>query len=769
MQPRSPAQPDSQPADKDHEVFADRPIERGADDLFGRRPFAENIAATIANWGGSESLTIAISGAWGSGKSSLKNMILEVLPKDPKTRPYAVEFNPWKYATPVETANAFFREISIALRRVDPTKTGEDRAKRWDRYSRLLNLTSELAQSTVDAFPTLIALATFAGVSATITQNPTFSIGLIIASAALVSFAACLKFSAAFSAKVAEWARAVSTDEPIEEIKTKLQQDLAELKRPVLVIVDDIDRLTRRETKLLFQHIKANADFPNVLYLLLYQRDIVEKHLTTGTVNGRRYLEKIVDLHFDLPVVGQEDINKLLFEGLNQLLGKLKSAPKFDRTRWGNVYLGGLQSFFATPRNVKRFLSTLGVQFKLFQGEAAFEVNQIDLIALEALRLFEPEVFQSLNIAANTLTTSADSSGNREQRKAQIEAIVELAEEGRKAQLRRLLQEMFPRIAWVFGGSNYGDDWLPEWSTQQRICSPTFFDRYFRLAVSRREISQSDFMLLINAARDRKAFVSEFLSIKARGQAGSALAMLDDYKQKIPIEYASEFLPALLDIGELTEDGAEAFLGPFTRVTRVALWYMRQEQELVKRGELFLRAMQSSNSLGLMTRILRGEDARRKKQSLDELTMFTDEQLEKAKELWIGRFLAEAQRDLISLARRDHFLSMLYAWREWKGDATTREWVVNLVLSNDGLIAFLMAAAGIVTSTSLGDHTSTQRIVTRLQTISDFASVEEIAARVNSLSKETLTDDEIKAVESFERALTRRAQGKSDDGFGEDE
>lgn len=769
MATSSSGQDGTQSVEKDHEVFADRPIESGADDLFGRQPFAKTIASTIANWGGSESLTIAISGAWGSGKSSLKNMILEALPQNPKTRPHAVEFNPWKYATPVETANAFFREISIALRRVDPTKKGEDRAKRWERYSKLLSLTSELAQSTVDAFPTLIALAAFAGVSATITQNPTASISLIFATVVLVSLAAALKFSATFSGKVAEWIRAVSMDEPIEEIRKKLQEDLAALKRPVLVIVDDIDRLTRRETKLLFQHIKANADFPNVLYLLLYQRDIVENHLTTTTVNGRRYLEKIVDLHFDLPVVGQEEINKLLFDGLNQLLEKLKGTPKFDRTRWGNVYFGGLQAFFATPRNVKRFLSTLGVQFKLFQGEAAFEVNQIDLIALEALRLFEPEVFQSLSTAANTLISSSDSTGNREQRKAQVEAIVELAEEGRKAQLRRLLQEMFPRIAWVFGGSNYGEDWISEWSTQQRICSPTFFDRYFRLAVSRREISQSDFQLLASAARDRKAFVSEFLSVKARGQSGPALAMLDDYKQKIPLEYVAEFLPALLDIGDLVEDGAEAFLGPFTRITRVALWYVRQEPELAKRGAYFLNAMQASNGLALMTRILRGEEERRKKKSPDELAMFTDEQLEIAKELWIQRLLAEAKSDLISLARSHHFLSMLYAWREWKGDATTREWVKQLILSDEGLIAFLMAAAGIITRTTLGDHTSTQHTLTQLQTISDFASVEEIAERINSISKEQLSNDERNAVESFERALVRRARGKSDDGFGDDE
>lgn len=749
------------------DIFVDRPIEHGKDDLFGRQPFARAIASTIANWGGSESLTISISGPWGSGKSSLKNMILEALPN---SAAYAVEFNPWKYATPSETAKAFFREISIALRRADPTKTGEERAVRWDRYGKLLILTSELAQGTVDALPTLMTLATFAGVGATITQNPTVSIVLAAVAVVLVGAASALKFSAAFSDKVAEWLRAASTDESIEEIKAKLQSDLASLKRPVLVIIDDIDRLTKRETRQLFQHVKANADFPNVLYVLLHQRDIVEKHLTTKTVDGRRYLEKIVDLHFDLPIIGQEDINKILFEGLNQLIGKLKGVPQFDRVRWGNVYFGGLQAFFKTPRNVKRFLSTLAVQFKLFQGSTAFEVNQIDLIALEALRLFEPEVFQAISNSEQILTTAQDQGSNRDRRKAEIESIAAMAEDVHQAQVRELLTHMFPHAAWAFGGSNYGSDWDSEWSVAQRICSPMFFKRYFRLAVPQRELSQSDFQILIDAAGNRELFIAEFKKIEARRQIESALSRLDDYKQKIPLSYAAEFLPALLDIGDHLADGADAFLGPYTRIVRVALWYVRQEKELAKRGELLLDAMHKSDGISVMVRVLRGEDERQQKSSSDEsLAMFTPAQFVDAKELWIKKFLAKSDVDRVALARMDRSIAMLYAWREWKGDAVTREWVSELIKSDEGLLAFLSSAAGIVTSTTMGDHTSTQRLVTRSQTIEDFSSMDEIAKRVSALSKDQLTEGDRSAIESFERALKRRAAGKGDDGFDDDD
>lgn len=752
------------------DILSDRPIERARDDLFGRQAFARTIAATITSWGGAESLTIAISGPWGSGKSSLKNMILEAMPEKPERRPYPVEFNPWKYATPSETAKAFFREVSIALRRVDPTKTGEDRAKRWDRYSKLLTLTSELAQGAVDAFPAVMGLAAFVGASAIATPSATASLILGILSILLTSAAVALKFSAAFSSKVAEWLRATSTDEPIEDIKKKLQDDLKELRRPVLVIVDDIDRLTRRETRELFQHLKANVDFPNVLYLLLYQQDIVERHLTTRTLNGRQYLEKIVDLHFDLPTIGQEDINKMLFAGLNRLLATVKHAPKFEEARWGNVYLGSLQVFFKTPRNVKRFLSTLAVHLKLFQGEHAFEVNPIDLIAIEALRVFEPPVFWAISTSEAILTRSRQSREDSQQRKAAIEKIVELAAIGHRDVVRDLLKELFPRVAGALGGSEYGDDWIPEWTNSQRVCSPEFFKRYFRLAVPQRELSQSEFQLLIIAASNRKEFVASIQDLKASGQLDAAMLRLDDYKQKIPLEYAAEFLPALFDIGDELEDGPGAFLGPFVRATRIALWYVREEPSVEKRGQLLITAMKASNGLSVPARLLRGEDERRQKGGSDEsFTIFTTSQLEEAKQLWIDKFVARSGADIVALAGMPRFISMLYAWREWRGEDVVRTWVQKLLESEEGLVTFLAACAGVVTSHTWGDRTETRRLVTRLQTIADFASVDEIESRVAALARDKLTQEDSDAIASFERALKRRAMGKSDDGFGDEE
>jgi predicted KAP-like P-loop ATPase len=151
--------------------------------------------------------------------------------------------------------------------------------------------------------------------------------------------------------------------------------------------LDDVDRLSTEEIRLLFQLIKANADFPNLVYLLLFQRDIVEKSLeaiapSIVSISGREFLEKIVQVGFDIPLIEHRRLERVLFDGLNNLLADESVARHFDEQRWGNIFIPGLRPYFETLRDVRRLLATLAFQVSLFRGSGSFEVNPIDLVAL---------------------------------------------------------------------------------------------------------------------------------------------------------------------------------------------------------------------------------------------------------------------------------------------------------------------------------------------------------------------------------------------------
>jgi predicted KAP-like P-loop ATPase len=59
--------------------------------------------------------------------------------------------------------------------------------------------------------------------------------------------------------------------------------------------------------RLIFRLIRLNADFINTRYILSFDRKVVEKALDgeQGT-SGREYLEKFIQVPFDLPLPNQK-------------------------------------------------------------------------------------------------------------------------------------------------------------------------------------------------------------------------------------------------------------------------------------------------------------------------------------------------------------------------------------------------------------------------------------------------------------------------------
>lgn len=73
---------------------------------------------------------------------------------------------------------------------------------------------------------------------------------------------------------------------PLSEIRHEVRTLLARRDHPLLIVMDDIDRLSAEQMKALFQLVKGNMDFPNVVFLLLFQRDIVEQGLERAGFKG---------------------------------------------------------------------------------------------------------------------------------------------------------------------------------------------------------------------------------------------------------------------------------------------------------------------------------------------------------------------------------------------------------------------------------------------------------------------------------------------------
>ena len=98
------------------EYFNDSPIETPDDDRYGITPFAQALAKSILNIQGPIGTTIALHGAWGSGKSSAVNLIRTELEKADDEALVVTDFKCWWYRGEEALALAFLQNLNSILR-----------------------------------------------------------------------------------------------------------------------------------------------------------------------------------------------------------------------------------------------------------------------------------------------------------------------------------------------------------------------------------------------------------------------------------------------------------------------------------------------------------------------------------------------------------------------------------------------------------------------------------------------------------------------------
>ncbi|CDD86668.1 integrase catalytic region [Collinsella sp. CAG:289] len=99
-------------------LATDTPIKAREQDLIGRIPFAERLAGILKSAAGPESLVIGLYGPWGSGKTSVINLVENALSRkndDGKAGVSVVRFEPWNYLTAEQLLAQFLKEVGGAL------------------------------------------------------------------------------------------------------------------------------------------------------------------------------------------------------------------------------------------------------------------------------------------------------------------------------------------------------------------------------------------------------------------------------------------------------------------------------------------------------------------------------------------------------------------------------------------------------------------------------------------------------------------------------
>ncbi|MBB4930673.1 putative KAP-like P-loop ATPase [Lipingzhangella halophila] len=337
----------------------------GTPDLLGRRRYAEHALQLLDRVRDqSESGVLAMIGPWGAGKSTVLNMIMQALRDsaiDGNTTSWSVaELNPWMYSEVESLAAALFGELRAAL----PTD---------DRWGELRQKIGEFGI----AISPVGKLGALAGMDAS-----------------------------ALSAWLFERVRG---DVSASATKARAADALRDAGLPVLVVMDDVDRLTPRELLIVFKLIRLVGNLPNVYYLVSFDEQTLIDVLCRSDLVGddpqraREFLEKIIQVRLDLPAFRERDAAAMINQSL-ELLQRSHQVEMSDdeKNRFSLAYFRHLQSRLTTPRAIKRFFA----QADATLGPLAGEVDLCDFLLVTFLRTSEPGVYRLMAQFRGALTGS---------------------------------------------------------------------------------------------------------------------------------------------------------------------------------------------------------------------------------------------------------------------------------------------------------------------------------------------------------------------------
>ena len=475
-------------------MYLDKPITEAENDLLNRNDFAVKLAKSISSWRNKESWVIALTGDWGSGKTSIKNLMVKELKKAGNPI-HIIEFSPWEWADQELITQSFFNELSKDLAIESNDKKTKEVAEKFKKYAYYLGHIQSVSEPAIKVLPLIFG--------ALMLINNFFSeefsnFVIAVIGIWLVVFQGLGKF---FELKVNRLEYlSKENKKSLFEVKQDIQKSLDTFNSPILIILDDLDRLSSSQLLTITQLVKANSDFSNIIFLLLYSKSIVEEKLTDKNQNGTAYMEKIIQVDFAVPKVDTNLIINLLNEKLDEITTSLTIKNKsdvYDETYLSHVFNEGkLVNYFKDLRNLYRFLNSFEFNVNSFIKNDFLEVNFTDLFAIEVIRLFEPKLYEGIINNKNFLIKGYENPNTRiTQNNNQDELLLKAKEflakfEGFGAE--DCLKTIFPVFNGYFHNLNNYLDYGQNSIKELRICNEQNFNNYFMQGVPEHIVSQSE-------------------------------------------------------------------------------------------------------------------------------------------------------------------------------------------------------------------------------------------------------------------------------------
>lgn len=711
-------------------MFApDAPIETAKEDRLGRKSFAGALAKAIASFSGDESFVIGVHGKWGTGKSSILNLVVEQIreqnvSRSENNRLHVLRFNPWNFADQNQLIFQFLRQFRAHL--------NGDKKQLKEQLKELVASLDDYA----DALAPPLELLPYGSV-----------------------FSSGLKFGLKSTRKL------LGTSKDVNALFDQIAKESKKLKRRTVVLIDDIDRLTAAETRQIFQLVKLTARFPYVIYVLAFDREAVADALAElGVDSGEEYLEKIVQVSFDIPPIAEAVLSSFITTGLDKLLETAKPAH-FDQTRFGNLFYSGLRKSFHSLRDVRRFMNGLEFGVNLIGGE----LNAVDFIGIETVRLFHPGVFYVISANKEIFAGHVDAflaQAGSSVYAAEVNKLLSSTEEFDE-NVKSLLLELFPKLAYAYGNTIYGPSSETEWEKSYRIAAKRYFDAYFALVLPDSDVSIKEVTSFVSGSDDQSKLDEILTRWVDSGKLKNAMESVRYRLGEIPQDNLQKLLAALIAIGEKASDRGVVLAGQLPEYWNVrwaifdVLEAIPSEQRVASLKEVFSASV-SVKTMANITSMIEGT----KKENSAKYTEFSDRDVGELKDVIVTKIEHLSKNP--NLLANEALPMILGIWKDWGGAASEAQVFVDEAIKTDeGLLNFVNVFI-------YQRHSSAGRIVQtknrlRMKPLSDWIDLDVLRSRLDALNQGGLNQGKLDILRIARSELQRlKSKGYTPEQFDND-
>ncbi len=491
-------------------LIGDDPIKCPQDDVLGRNANAQKFARHVLEFDSREGIVVGVLGPWGSGKTSFINLARN---KFKQVEVPVLDFNPWMFSGAEQLVKLFFAELAAQLKaRPNLAKIGEN----LETYSDILS-----------------------GMVWIPVVGPWIERGHVLT-----------KIWNKFPQR---------RKEGVAGRRSKIEKALSDLDKPIVVVLDDIDRLEKSEIRDVFKLVRLTANFPNIIYIVAFDRERVEKALDAQGFSGQDYLEKILQGAVDLPVTPSHVLHQQITSALDDTLDGIKNIGPFDEEVWPSVLMEIIRPLVRNMRDVRRYAATIHGTIISFEGKIALA----DLLALEAIRIFLPSVFKLLHGAIDGLTHASE----RELAylEKQVNDLIEAAGDHSRV-VESMIKLLFPTGGHRIGGGFYDSSFEKEWLRKRRVAHESILRFYLE------RIANENLQAVMSAEQawqhisDRDSF-DKYLRSVDRSKLQDVILSLEIFEGQFAAEHVVPGTIVLLNLLPLPEQQR----GIFGLIPRVAI------------------------------------------------------------------------------------------------------------------------------------------------------------------------------------------------------